>query len=236
MNAPREEFENWDEIDEQLSPADRVAAMVAGDLDPADQAEVEALIENDPELQAERDYWRSVQASLPEASKPSQVPIPGPGLAAVLKRRLQAENLMPAPVAQVRKSSPKVVPMSAAIGWAVAAAACVALAILVIPWGQNDRNGLMIYDEAGVAQVIHSADSSPSSWHTVSRINTTVPEIAMVPADQNQLRPWIGLWTKPIDLEDFDRAHGLLGGAGCLRQSRSRCRASPRRCSARSRR
>ena len=113
-----------------LSLNERVGDWVAGDLNDKESAEMEALLKEDPDLAHEADLCRALHSALPAAARPAAVRPPGPGMADVLRQRLQAEGAGPA-----AKAPAKVIPFarkSPIIPWLVAAAACVVAAFSVL--------------------------------------------------------------------------------------------------------
>lgn len=196
-----------------LERDDRIAALVAGDLDPEEAATVEREIrEAGEEAVRERDFWRDIQAALPAAGRPDDVPVPGPGMAAVLRRRLAEERAQPA-----HGGRSLAFPALAQAGWAVAAAAAVALALvlpdrlagdraapIVVRGPQPHPAAQVVYADDGAAVDLADVRSMPLAL--VNRVDVTVPAPAVVATE----RPWLGLRTRPVALDHHERRRGLL--------------------------
>ncbi len=195
---------NDDMADEDvLSLNERVGDWVAGDLSDQESAEMEALLKSDPDLAHEADLCRALQTALPSAARPAHIRPPGSGMANVLRQRLQNERSS----GQDQKPSAKVIPFKSSrhiIPWLVAAAACVVAALSLISVRDSGLNGNAYYDEFGA--MIQPLSNSIDLPQTVSLSDNSAPTLD----GAVQSRPWLGVHSKPIALEGFERSYGLL--------------------------
>jgi hypothetical protein len=185
---------------------DRIAALVAGDLEADERLKTQAALGDDADLTRQRDFWREVHSVLPAAARPDDVPLPGPGMAEVLRRRLAAEreeSVIPGPGSSVFSRR-----AFGAAGWLVAAAAVLALAVIVpLVGGGGPAPVGIAYAEDGSA-----ARMSPGLDHQGFSAITTVHADRPVAVDAQQAvsRPWIGLWSRPVELVGLPKDAGLL--------------------------
>lgn len=204
-----------------LELKDRLAALVAEDLSPEDAEKIRAALSVDEKLRAEEAFWSSVQSVLPEAARPAHVPLPGNGMADILRNRLRQEReqgqlrIVSAPsdaVATANNEGVKTLRFQAALGWAVAIAAMISLVILLPSVLQNGQAGHLspgiAYDENGsVIQVAHEPGHIGMS--EITSIDTRHGlKVSLKPTPNAQ--PWLGLWTRPVDLIGMEADGGLL--------------------------
>ena len=184
--------------DDQLREA--AGDYIAGDLDDAERARFEALRESDDELTGECAFWERMRGCLPEHGRPQAEHLPTPGMLAVARRRAAESDRQPA------ASTAKVIafPM-AALGWAVAAAAMVVLAVFITrPQNAPQQTIIIAYGEDGTAEVV--PENRPAFF--ASNVRNVTHSQPGLHADEHA-RPWLGLWTKPVELGGFERSKGL---------------------------
>lgn len=180
---------------------ERVADYVAGDLDPKTMATLRQAIAADPALQAEERFWRAALADLPEAVRDPRLSGPGVGMATLIRERLSSATPANAPSRQLPLWS----------GWLVAAAAIAAAVIFVLPWAESQAPGSQIFDEYGAAiETPHHRHAAVRVIHRDAAVPAVNTEGTTLPHDHPEDRAWMGIWTKPIALEGFDRRRGLL--------------------------
>lgn len=181
--------------DDELDLQQRIADLVAGDLDEAAARELREAMAEDPKLQNEHDFWSRIHAVLPDAAHPHTVPVPGPGMARILRAKLAQETSSVAvpPIAPARPW------WSWAAPWAVAAAAVFALVVvLASPYAARGESPqqVMVYDEYGEAFALPSWEVDAVQHRRASN------------ADEAP-RAWMGLLTRPIELRGFEQERGL---------------------------
>ncbi|TVR14171.1 MAG: PDZ domain-containing protein [Planctomycetota bacterium] len=182
--------------DDELEVRERIADLVAGDLDESSARQLRALLRDDPQLQQEQAFWEQVYDVLPDAAHPHTVPVPGPGMARILRAQLAAEE------SSIRTPMDPVAPRgwwSWTVPWTVAAAAVIGLLlVLMSPQDQaSDRQQrVMVYDEYGEAFAV-------PSWEVEA------VEHRHASAEHEAPQAWMGLLTRPIELRGFAQDRGL---------------------------
>jgi hypothetical protein len=180
------------------------ADYVAGDLTAHEVAAFEILLAKDPALAREVAYWRRLSGALAPTT-PDPAWAPKGDFARSLLQRQGGETNRPRAV---------LIPLPLWLG--AATAACLGLAV---GWWGSGRNS------AGIPPppIAFQEDGGPISKPTdqqfavympltaITQVETTQPNPAVVTAEKF-MKPWLGVWTKPVDLA----THGAKGGQGLL--------------------
>ncbi|MDA3959258.1 MAG: PDZ domain-containing protein [Planctomycetota bacterium] len=178
------------------------ADYVAGDLSDDEAKAFAAALENDSELQEEVAFWDNMGPALREHGRPAITHGPGPDLAAVVRRRLaQSEQAQREPIR---------FPGYAFLGWAVAAAAGILLAISLVraPSLEPTSDQLVAYGEDGSAMLLprrFGAEIVPASFPAAQEAELPIDR----PATTRGERPWLGVWFQPVELKGFAQDKGL---------------------------
>jgi hypothetical protein len=214
--------------------------FTAGDLTPEQSMAFSERLLAEPRLGREVDFWRNLRSGLnPAATVPAG---PGPGFARALlirhQREAAANHVVPVVPALIPTSSPapaadesaatrpiplvlvpsapaKRIPFPAPAWTAAAAAACLGLAIGW--WGASsqphgaDAGTTLAYAEDGAQ--LRSPDRARSlNVAYLPRSGQDDVDIGHPATASSASTCWIGLWTKPVDLEQ----DGAVTGRGQL--------------------
>jgi hypothetical protein len=180
------------------------ADYVAGDLNAHETAAFEVLLAKDPALAREVAYWRRLGGALAPTT-PDPAWAPKGDFARSFLFRQPGETSRPRAV---------IIPMPLWLG--AATAACLGLAV---GWWGSGHNPTVIppppiaFQEDG-GPIARPADQQVAVYMPLTAINqveTTQPNPAVVTAEKI-MKPWLGVWTKPVDLA----THGAKGGQGLL--------------------
>lgn len=188
-----------------IDPNRAAGDYTAGDLDREEAAAVEHLLPNDPALQRDAAFWRSLRGGL-------TIGTPDPDWAprADFARSLR-KQAVPAPSGRRIRF-----PLSSLIG--MAAAACLGIAVGWWQWGRPAAvNAITAYawQEDGGAVSMPAPFTNPwSSYMRLAAIdhldrNEARPTVHTAP---QVLKPWLGVWTKPV----IFAKDGVKNGEGVL--------------------
>lgn len=190
--------------DDELLLRERVADLVAGDLSAADAHALQRLIADDPQLQAEEAFWRHIQGQLPEAAHPPEVAVPGPGMAMLLRHKLHgtsgSTDYAPQPMPNPGKNPRRLLSL---LPWGIAAAAVVAVAVMAV--GLRSEQSWVIYDEYGAQVTLPPWEGQQAGHrpqHAVHGGQSATPP-------ETEQRVWMGVWTRPMELQGFEQQRGL---------------------------
>jgi hypothetical protein len=197
-------------IDLRLAAAD----YASGDLEPAEAKAFAELAAADPALAREADFWRGLHHGLaPQPADPAWMP--GRSFRHSIWQRMEWERSARRPQA-IAIPLPRwlgaavAAGLGLAIGWSVAAhgggAAPTAPAGGGFPTVAYQDDGGSVVSPA--AQNVKWAHYMPRG--AISRIDTSRPQ-SPSQADAQAMKPWLGIWTKPVEL-----ANGAKGGHGHL--------------------
>lgn len=196
------------------------ADEAAGDLTPEEQVAFTALAKSDPELSRECAFWRTLHGRL-SPKEPDPTWSPGRSFSAGIMNRLEAER------EQRQGTRAVVIPLPRWI--AAGLAACIGVVIGYVAFGRTPSAGPILAEgptEMPAGEVIGYQDDggtlvSPEVQHVrwasymplthLSEIETTQAH-GPSSSSATPMKPWLGVWTKPIELE----THGVKGGHGHL--------------------
>jgi PDZ domain len=211
--------------DSRLDPQTAAADYVAGDLTPAEAAQFEQALANNPTLACEVAFWRNIHGDMQQLGQPA-APMGNPSsMANVVRHRLAARQ----GDAQQRWRR------LAYRGWSVAAAACLVIVLLVtrdllrpqpfvegtFPSGQpiaflEDGTAISL-PARGVLlgpseAAFYGDDFMPTRTSVVYENAHDVPSASMVfPAvNSAQARPCLGIIVQPVTINDPQYKTGLL--------------------------
>ena len=183
------------------------ADYVAGDLDAEDEAAYAAILKDDDDLQADCNFWADMRKNLHDNGRDPSARPPGPGLASSVQRRLQTTT----------SKSRNIIPIS---GWLAAAVAVVlAITVYLPPEPASQEGALVSYSEDGSALVFnqgHGQKHGIEAPRATFISNTTLQpalnqQIHALQQDRGDARPWLGVWTRPVDVSGvMDRHNALL--------------------------
>jgi len=201
------------------------AEEAAGELTAAEQAAFSELAKQDPAIASECAFWRCLRSRL-TATQPDPLWAPGRSFREGILSRLDWEG------GERRRERAVVIPLPAWLGAGLAAGLGMLVGFLLFakpaappdaglalrppPGGASGASGETIaYQDDGGALV--SPESQQVRWASympltqLHEIETTTPHGPSAEAEET-MKPWLGLWTKPVDLE----THGVKGGQGHL--------------------
>jgi membrane-associated protease RseP (regulator of RpoE activity) len=187
-----------------MSPApdpllDDAAAWVAGDLEREERPAFAERLRRDPAARREVEFWQRVRPAFADPARAGDGL--GPGFAAAVLARAAREQ--PATGRQV------VIRLPLWSVGAIAAAAAALVVALLLP-SARPTGGMWLEDGSAVALQARGGDWSDymprALVHQVSH-HEAAP--AATPARE---RPWLGLWTRPVDVID----EGVANGTGHL--------------------
>jgi hypothetical protein len=177
---------------------DDPAAWVAGDLAGAERQAFAARLRSDPAAQRDVDFWQRVRPAF--ADPPRTGEGLGSGFAAAVLARAQRE----------RPSRRQVVirlPIWAVS--AISAAAAALIVVLLLPTAKP-VGGMWLEDGSAVTLQTRGGDWSDYMPRALVRqVSHHTPAIA---DDGGRSRPWLGLWSRPVDVVD----NGSASGSGHL--------------------
>jgi hypothetical protein len=193
------------------------AEYVSGDLDPAESAAFAELAAADPALAGETAFWRTLHGGLaPTPVDPAWAP--GRSFRNAIWQRLDWER------AAQRAPRPVTIPLPRWLGATVAAGLGVTIgwwtashgaATAPVATAARPAQQPVAYQDDGGALVSPAAQNVTWTrympYGSLSKIDTSLPRAA----DQQSppaMKPWLGVWTKPIELD----SHGTLRGHGHL--------------------
>lgn len=177
------------------------ADYAAGDLDPTEREAFERQLADDPALADDVAFWQRMGPALGEHGRDPDTRLPGPGMVDVVRRRAAEQEELG------RATGPQRLNLLTYLGWAAAAAATVLLAITMLDQPEPEpANGVTLaYAEDGSAQVL---PQSVAEMILASHRPQAEP-LAVDRAPTRSERPWMGVWTQPIELKGFERSKGL---------------------------
>jgi hypothetical protein len=195
------------------------AEEAAGELTSAEQAAFSEIAKQDPAIEGECAFWRCLRSRLTTA-QPDPLWAPGRSFREGILSRLDWEGDQP------RRPRAVVIPLPAWLGAGLAASLGVLVGYLlfakptpsadaVVAMHTPAASDAIAYQDDGSALV--SPDSQQVRWASYMPLNrlheleTTRPHGPS--AEQAEtMKPWLGLWTKPVELE----TNGVKGGQGHL--------------------
>ena len=172
---------------------------VAGDLEQADVAAFEARLQEEAGLANEVAFWQRLRPALREHGRPSQARPPGVGLVAAVRHRQALQN-----DSAVGDDRPATVVRPGGWtwgGWLVAAAAVGILAIVLgRPAPTVAPTAVVAYGENGTRELLpedwraHQEFYDAPAYRRVGHTTSPTPQLEGVH------RPWLGVWTRPVQL------------------------------------
>jgi hypothetical protein len=195
------------------------AEEAAGELTSAEQAAFSEIAKQDPAIAGECAFWRCLRSRLTTA-QPDPLWAPGRSFREGILSRLDWEG------DSSRRPRAMVIPLPTwlAAGLAAGLGVLVGFVLFTKPAPPGDAalsvrapapGATIAYQDDGGALV--SPESQQVRWASympltlLHEIETTRPHGPSAESAET-MKPWLGLWTKPVDLE----THGVKGGQGHL--------------------
>jgi hypothetical protein len=195
------------------------AEEAAGELTSAEQAAFSEIAKQDPAIAGECAFWRCLRSRL-TTTQPDPLWAPGRAFREGILSRLDWEG------GQERRPRAVFIPLPTWLGAGLAAGLGVLVGFMLFAKPAPAGDGALSVRAAASGTAIAYQDDggglvSPESqqvrWASympltqLNEIETTKPHGPSSELHEST-KPWLGLWTKPVDLE----THGVKGGQGHL--------------------
>ncbi len=197
----------------------------AGELSAAEQAAFSEMASKDPALASECAFWRCLRSRLGAGAPPDPQWAPGRSFGSGIHTRLELDGESAG--APARRARAVVIPLPTWLGAACAAGLGVLVGFLLFAkpapplgaplagGGPGAGDAAIAYQDDGGALVSPTAQQVHwTSYMPLTQLREIETTTARGPSAEavETMKPWLGLWSKPIDLE----THGVKGGQGHL--------------------